>query len=197
MNTLAIIGSGGHANVIAETAKLIGWKNVIFFDKQKIKIKKDHFHINMISAKIDKIDGIIVGIGDNATRVKYYNNLKKYKKFINIIHPSAIISSNVKLDKNCFVSANTVINSYSKLSHSVIINTGAIVEHDCICKKGVHISPRSILGGNVIIKQLSWVGMSSIIKNNTVINENVIIGAGSLVLQNINKNQTVFGYPVK
>jgi sugar O-acyltransferase (sialic acid O-acetyltransferase NeuD family) len=197
MNTLAIIGSGGHANVIAETAKLIGWKEIIFFEKEKNKIKKNRFHMDMISEKIDKIDGIIIGIGDNKTRVKYYNDFIKYKKFINIIHPSSIISSNVQLDKNCFISANTVINSRSKLSHSVIVNTGAIIEHDCICKKGVHISPRSTLGGNVIVKELSWVGMSSIIKNNTVINENVIIGAGSLVLQNINKNQTVYGYPIK
>lgn len=196
MNTLAIIGSGGHANVIAETAKLIGWKKIIFFDKEK-KIKKNHFHVDMITKKISKIDGIIVGIGDNKTRVKYYNDLIKYKKFINIIHPSSIISSNVKLDKNCFISANVIINSHSKLSHSVIINTGVIVEHDCICESGVHISPRSTLGGNVIVKELSWVGMSSTIKNNITIKENVIIGAGSLVLKNINKNQTVYGYPLK
>lgn len=197
MSTLAIIGSGGHANVIAETAKLIGWKKIIFFEKEKNKIKKNQFHINMIDEKISKIDGMIVGIGDNKKRVQYYNDLIKYKKFLNIIHPSSIISSNVKIGKNCFISANVVINSRSKLSHSVIINTGTIVEHDCICEDGVHISPRSILGGNVIVKKLSWVGMSSIIKNNIIINENVIIGAGSLVLKNIVKNQTVYGYPIK
>lgn len=197
MSTLAIIGSGGHANVIAETAKLVGWKNIIFFDKKISKNIKNRFQINHIKKKINKIDGIIIGIGDNKIRVEYYKKFLKYNKFINIIHPSAIISSNVKLSKNCFISANCFLNSGVKLNHSVIINTGSLIEHDCIFKHGVHISPRSTLGGNVTIKELSWVGMSSIIKNNIVISENVIIGAGSLVLKNINKNKTVYGYPVK
>jgi len=202
MKVLAIVGAGGHGNVVAETAKLMGWKKFFFYDdNENIRFDKKNYRgvLNSIFNDDEKISEIIIAIGDNNIRVNIYNILKKKfkNKFAKIIHPKSIIAKSVKIEGNCFIGTNTVINSNSYIYHSSIINTSVTLDHDCICNYGVHLSPGVIIGGKVVIKNKTWIGLGSKIINNIKIGSNVIIGAGSVVVKNIKDNKRVMGVPAR
>ena len=201
MKTLAIVGFGGHGVVIAETAKLIGWEKIFFYDDDiKLKNIKNSYefngNINNLLSDNEHIDNIIIGIGDNKIRKDLYNLISvSLNKFTSIIHPKTIISETVSIAKNCFINANSVINSRTIIEHSTIINTSVTIDHDCHIESGVHLSPGVITGGNVRVGKNTWIGLGAKIINNIQIGKNVLVGAGSVVIKNINENKKVMGVP--
>ena len=84
----AILGTGGHAKSIYDIIK--NKKNVNFFDKKNkfFKINNNKFIVKsediLLNNYHNKISKIIIAIGDNKTREKKYNILKK--KNLNLQH---------------------------------------------------------------------------------------------------------------
>ncbi len=205
---IIIIGAGGHAKVIADIIlkrkNLFNEKlNIIgFLDDNYKKLEYTKiFDIPIIgdTSLIERLEqennySYIIGIGNNEIRVKLS------KKFPNlnyktIIHPKAIIGTDVVLKEGTVIMANVVINSGTKIGKHCILNTGSIVEHDNEIESYCHLSPNSTLCGNVKVGKKSWIGAGSIVIQNKIIGENTIIGAGSVVIKDIPNNSVVVGTP--
>jgi len=140
----------------------------------------------------------IVSIGDNNTRKSIFNLLKKKKyKFATLIHPTAVISKNVRIKKGTIINANVTINTDCVIEENCIINTGSIIEHDVKIGKNSHIAPGVKIGGQTTIGNNSLIGIGSIIKDKIKITDNVIVGAGAVVVKNCLKKGTYTGRPAK
>lgn len=201
MSKLAIYGASGHGRVAAEIAALNDWDDVVFFDENWLDIKKNNSYpiignLDSLKKESFNFDGIFVAIGDPKIRINIINQLLP-KKLINLVHPSAIISKDTKIEQACIIMPGTIINTNVKINRGCIINSGSIVEHDCIMEEGVHIAPGSILCANVYIKDMSWIGAASTVIQGIKIGKNVTIGAGSVVLKDIADNIKVAGVPAK
>jgi len=98
------------------------------------------------------------------------------------IHPTAIISSKVRLDKTNPHGVN--IGAYSVITTGVVILT-----HDYISGNGVYKD--TFIGNNVFI------GVNSIIIAGVKIDSNVIIAAGSVVTKDVPSNCIAGGNPAK
>ncbi len=145
-----------------------------------------------------KIDGIIVGVGDNRIRADYYAQLQDKKiVLINAIHPSANIAPNVRMGRGVVVAREAVICTGASIGNNVIINTGCIVDHDCVVGDHCHVSSGVNVAGTVTIKTGTFVGIGSTIIQGIVIGGNTIIGAGSVVIQDIPDNVVAVGVPAK
>ena len=169
---LFIYGAGGHGRVIKDIAVRNGYE-ITFIDDGE----NDFLSFNEFLKKYKK-SKIVIGIGDNKVRKEKIEICEKLGyELASIIDKSAIIGSNVKIEKGTVIMPHCVINNSASIGKGVIINTGAIVEHDCIVKDFVHISPNVALAGGVKVGKSSHIGIGSSVIEQIEIGDNVIVGA--------------------
>ena len=203
MKSLAIIGAGGHAKVVAEIGELNGWNDITLFDDKWPDLESvEHWEINgdfeTFKNNAEKFDACFVAIGNNSTRKALSQLISKLNiAIINLVHPNSVISQYAKLGSGCVVMAGAVINPFSIIGDGAIINTGATIEHDCVLQNFTHISPGARLAGGVACAEGSWVGIGSSVLQSVKIGSFSVVGAGSVVLDNIANNVTVVGIPAK
>ena len=201
MSKLLILGAGGHGKVVAEIASLMKqWDEIAFLDdKEELKEVNGYKIIDKLkNYKLYKEEykNAFVAIGNNKLRINLINNLLMEGFNVPIlVHPTAIISKNVKIDKGTVIMAGAVINTNSVIGKGCIINTSSSIDHDCILKDGVHISPGVHVGGTVNIGKCTWVCIGSSIANNITIGKNVIVAAGAAVIKDVPDNVIVAGVP--
>lgn len=138
MNRLIIIGASGHGKVVADIAVLNGYRDIVFLDdNESIKSCAGY---PVIGKSSDAPEGdlfVAVGNGDIRKRLmRQYND----RLFPVLIHPKAVIASNVSIGKGSVIMAGAVVNSESNIGEGAIINTASSVDHDCIIGDYVHIS---------------------------------------------------------
>ena len=203
METLVIIGAGGHGRVVADCAQQLGtYRKIIFLDDCFNESKKsgDWDIIGFVKDFPQYLTNsdFIVAFGNNHLREKVTNNLKVAKASItSLFHPSATISSNTLIGKGVVICANAAINVGSHIADGCIINTGATVDHDCKLQPYVHISPGVNIAGGVNIDKLSWLGIGSTVIECLTLAENTQIGAGAVVTQSTQANSLYLGVPAK
>ncbi len=203
MKDLIIIGAGGHGRVCFDIAlNMNKWLNIYFVDDY---LKNSEGLPGSLIGKLSDLDfdriennDFIVAIGNNIQRKYIYLNLIKLKYSVaSLIHPKAIISNNVVIEKGNTIMCGVIINTSSIIEENCIINTGSVIEHDNIIKKNTHISPGVILCGNVTIGENSWIGAGSTVINKVNICDNVTVGAGSVVVKDITEPGTYVGVPAR
>ncbi|MDE1462262.1 NeuD/PglB/VioB family sugar acetyltransferase [Spartinivicinus poritis] len=202
MKKLAIIGASGHGKVIADAAQLSGqWSDIDFFDDNFPGIKSIE-PWRVVGSTFDFLEksklyeGVIVGIGDNHSRLNKQNSLKEVGVILTtIIHPKAVVSPLATLGEGVVVMAGAVVNAGAITGDACIINSNAVVEHDCILDVGVHLSPGACLAGGCQIGRCSWLGIGCSVRQLTTITDDVVVGAGTVVVKNIVKAGVYVGNP--
>lgn len=140
----------------------------------------------------------VVAIGDNEIRQKIYRSMKrKGARFINVIHPTAVIEAGVQLGEGIMVGGQAYINRGARIGDNTIINTGVIIEHDTSVGSHVHVAPGVVTGGTVRIGDGAWVGLGSLVRNNISIGSNCFIGMGSNVVSDTVEGYMYYGNPAK
>jgi len=203
MNSLLILGAGGHGKVVADTAAAGQWEKVAFLDDRHPSLKTVLDWPVLGSIKdaeqfLQEYDGFCVAIGNNNLRTKL---LKLYldQGFSApcLVHPTAYISPSAALSPGCVVFAQGVVNPGTHVGAGSIINTGASVDHDCALGEGVHLCPGVRLAGEVSVGQQTTLGTSVAVIPQINIGSHVIIGAGSVVVTDIPNHSTAVGVPAK
>ena len=106
----------------------------------------------------------IIAIGDNWMRKEIRNRVEqdiKSIKWINAIHPTAMISKGVKMGVGNVVTVKSVINFGSVIGDHTIINTSASVDHHCVIKDFVHLAPQAVCCGNVYVGEGVFCGVNT------------------------------------
>lgn len=117
--------------------------------------------------------------------------------FARVVHPSAVVASDVQLDEGAQVMAGAVIQPGSRIGCNVIINTRASVDHDCVIHDHAHIAPGVTLSGGVSVGAGSHVGTGATVIQGVTIGAGSTVGAGALVLKDVSEGLTVVGVPAK
>ena len=196
-----IIGAGGHALSVYEVAKSAGYNVLGFFD-DNIDIGTNVVGNIKVIDKIrnlenykEKCCNFAIGIGNNIIR-KHIS--KKFNvNFPTIIHPTAVIGSNVIIGNGTVIMARVCININSNIGDFCILNTGCIVEHENIIENYVHLACGVVLSGVVHIGELVLMGAGSkAIQCVSICNE-CVVGAGGLVIKDLTESRVYKGVPVK
>lgn len=190
MKKIYIYGASGHGLVVADIARACGYEDMIFIDDGK----NEFLSFENIKGNVDV--PVSLAIGDNKIRAKLFDKVTSSGfKVVSLIHPSAIISSNVSIDVGTVVMPHVVVNANAKICKGVILNSGCIIEHECIIDNFVHISPNVALGGDVRVGEFTHIGIGSNVLQGISIGKNNIIGGGSMVIKNIEDDKKVVGVP--
>jgi len=189
MSKLIIIGAGGHGKVVADAAN----RECVYVDKEPNE-EGGVFAMDALPSIQQENDEVIVGIGDNKTRISMLDGLHN---IATVVHEDATVSESATIGEGTVVFARAVVNPNTSVGLGCIINTAATVDHDCVLEDGVHISPGAHVGGGVSIGRCSWIGIGASVKHGVNIGHNVTVGASAAVVNDIPDGLTVVGVPAK
>jgi sugar O-acyltransferase (sialic acid O-acetyltransferase NeuD family) len=198
---VAIVGYSGHAYVIIDILLSAGRLVTAYCDSDEKEFNPYHLEYlgkeSEVINKLKKFD-FFACVGHNGIREKIHTNLSQYLgNPINAIHPSAVISSSVKMSDGIMIAANATLNPLVEIGRGVICNTSTSIDHECIIGDFSHIAPGVVLCGNVTIGRSSFIGANSVIRQGVTVGNNVIIGAGTVVVKDIPDGMTVVGNPAR
>lgn len=203
MKRLAILGASGHGKVVADTALLCGWQEVVFFDDAWPGLTTNGpwsvaGDSKALMAGHSDFSGILVGIGNNAIRATKQEQLAGAGAgLVSVVHPSAVVSPFASIDGGSVVFANAVVNACATIGAGAIVNTGAVIEHDCVVGSFCHISPNAVLAGGVSLGACAWVGACASVRQLVLVGEGAVVGMGAVVTKNVPPGVTVVGNPAK
>lgn len=210
--SVLVWGAGGHGRVVTDLARVSGQTVIGFIDRDRARLgsiaEAGGARITMTEVDLEALlaartplpgnaGSVLLGIGDNASRIRCVGLLGEHLLPPALIHPRATVSNFATLGEASVVLAGAVINTGARIGRAVIINTGAIVEHDCVIGDGVHVSPNATLTGGVVVDEGAWVGAGAIVLPGTRIGRRSIIGAGAVVIRDVADEVTVVGNPAR
>jgi len=208
MKKIVVIGSGGFSKQVIELIEQINtacqeYELIGIIDDNKslhgtnilgYKIIGDTEYINQFSQQ-EEVYGVIA-IADGEVRKQISQKLKNIN-WVNLIHPSVILSKYSEIGYGNIICAGVVINPDFKIGNHSHINIGTTLGHDVSISDYVTIMPGCRISGNVLLKSNSMLGTGSTIIQGLTIECNVILGAGSVVTKNTEQNYLYVGIPAQ
>lgn len=199
---LFVIGGGGHALVVTESAREAGWPVVGYFDDDDESSVDEGTprlgSLNDAASGGDRFHAVarsIIALGSTELRQRLIRELPG--EYAVVVHPRAWVSATAALGPGTFVGALAVVQGRVTIGSHAIVNTGAIVEHDCRVGSNVHIAPRAVLGGGVGVGANSLIGIGATVRPGIQIGAGCTVGAGAAVVRDVPDGMTVAGVPAK
>jgi len=161
---IKFIGDGGHAKVLQEINNLT-WEQQLS---------------NQLQDDLPYVEKWIIAVGDNEDRKKEAE-AHKMRDFVTLIHPSAIIGSDVEIGKGTVIMAGVVVQPGCRIGKHVILNTSCSIDHDTIIEDFAHIAPGCNLCGGCFVGEGALMGVGSCAVPDAYINAWSIIKAGRVI----------------
>ena len=201
--SLIIIGTGGHARVVAEIAKLSHLEIKGFIDLDYSG--EDELILGLpVLGGLEQIKHLpsdisfFTAIGENALRKQVFEQMISEDFMpISLIHPTAIIGEGVEVGIGTLICAGSIISTNARIGENSIINTGVIIDHEATIGSNSHIAPGSRIAGRVKIGAGSFVGVGANVIDKINIGEGVTVGAGSVIIRDVPPDSTIVGVPGK
>jgi sugar O-acyltransferase (sialic acid O-acetyltransferase NeuD family) len=209
MSALLILGAGGHARVVAETALSSGRFSTISFLDDLYSTTVPFMPvlcwpvIGPLAHALGEISPhsfgqAVVAIGHAATRLSWLQKLSVAGYDLPVlVHPAACVSPSARIGLGSVVFAQAVIQSQAMIGSGAILNTSCSVDHDAQLGDGVHICPGAHLAGEVHVGHRSWIGIGSSVIQQIHIGADVTVGAGAAVVRDLPDGVTAVGVPAR
>ena len=140
-----------------------------------------------------KDDIFICSIGGKARKMCIEQVEARGGEFIELIHVTARIYTNVKLGKGNFIGAYSVIGNDAKIGDYNMIQSYTVIGHDVKMGSWNRIDTHVTCVGGVEIGDFVNIHTSAVINHNVVVENNATVGACSLVIRKVKEGTTVIG----
>lgn len=199
---IVIVGSGGHAEVVADILALAGGVEPVGYVTRDEPSGPDAMGGLPMLGRDDDLsfphDGVVIAVGDNAVRRKVYDRYRQRGETLaSAIHPSAIIAADAVIEPGCVICAGVVVNPGSRIRANTILNTGCTVDHHGDIGPHAHVAPGVNLAGNVNVNEGAFVGIGACAIQGVTIGAWSIVGAGAAVVEDVPPQTTVVGVPAR
>jgi sugar O-acyltransferase (sialic acid O-acetyltransferase NeuD family) len=196
---VSLYGTGGHADVVADTLHACEREIYDVFDDRRAehffggRLVQPGIRSSGAAAHIPVDKPIILCIGDNRARADIAGLLPA--TFAITIHPTALIGSGVSVGEGTVVFHRAAVQTGTRVGRHVIVNTAATVEENCVLNDFSHISPRAHVGANVRVGEGTHVGAMAIIMPGVRLGAWCVVGAGTVVTDDVPAYVTIVGNP--
>ena len=207
MPALLLLGAGGHARVVSETARATGrFSRIALLDDRcngpgQLPDQLGWPVIGPFAAALDRqvrqqFSAALVAIGSAAVRLQWLARLAAagYELPV-VVHPTAWVSPSAQIGIGSVVFAQAAIQAQAVIGSGAILNTGCSVDHDARLGDGVHICPGARLAGEVQVGERSWIGIGASVIQQIRIGADVTVGAGAAVVRDLPDGVTAVGVP--
>jgi sugar O-acyltransferase (sialic acid O-acetyltransferase NeuD family) len=148
------------------------------------------------SYEIRERDVFVGAIGDPRAKLAYYALiLEKGGQFINVIHPSAIVGSHVRLGSGIVLAPYTVLTADVSIGDHVAIGTFSNIGHDVMIGSWCQISSHCGVNGMATLGKGVFLGSHACVIPAKKVGDWAFIGAGSVVVRDVEPGAKVFGNP--
>jgi len=206
MKKLLIIGAGGFGREVLEYALDIiesgkaQWEIEGFLDDSLTALENFSYEYKVIDTienhKVSDEYVYICAIGNPKTKLSVGRKyLEQGANFINIIHPTALVSRTCKMGVNVVLCPDAKVTSDVVLGNFVAINMNSACSHDSKIGDGCTISSFCDLTGFASLGEGVFLGSHVVIAPSVSVGDYARIGAGSVVLKDIPANSLAFGTP--
>ena len=208
MTRVVILGAGGHVQVVADVLLTMAdfgkpLHPIGYLDDNPALSGSSLLGLPVLGAisalaGIER-DGVIIGIGDNATRRRMFERLLgDGETFFTACHPRAILGREVTVGSGTLICAGVVVNTGSTIGADVILNTSCSVDHHNVIGDHVHIAPGAHLGGDVSIGAGTLVGIGAIVlPQRQEFGRGCVVAAGAVVTRDIPDFSLAAGAPAR
>lgn len=204
MKPLWVIGAGGHAKVVIDTARSTGQFEVVGL----LDDNEDRWGRQLLGAEVrgaasrEVTSGFgiglaVIAIGSNRARAEVAQRLDGLVTWASLVHPTAHLSPGVRIGEGSVAFAGAIVQPDSVIGRYVILNTACSVDHDVTIGDFVHIAPGVRLAGNVRVEVGALIGIGCSVAPGCTIGAWATIGAGSVVVHDIPPGVTAKGVPAK
>ena len=207
LTSLLILGAGGHAKVVAETAVASGLYTsspflmtyvltlrpvLMFWIGQCLAIslwRLTRIHIHSLTMQLSPLATlplVFIGLGNCRLSVTVCYPL----------HPTAWVSPSAQLGQ-AQLSLRTLLCKLILLSVQALFS---IQDAELISTRladGVHICPGANLAGEVHVGERGWIGLGASVIQQICIGSDVLVGAGAAVVRDVPNKVTVVGVPAR
>ena len=114
-----------------------------------------------------------------------------------LAHRTATIMPGARLGAGTVLMPHAVIGAEAVLGENVIVNTKASVDHDGRVGDHAHISVGATLSGTVSVGANSLVGAGATVSHGVEIGNDVTVGAGAVVVRAVGDGLVVAGVPAR
>ena len=207
MKNVIVIGSGGHAKVIIDIIHSMNKYKIIGITSQSFR-KGEMFIGHKIIGDIDVLCEfnpeeclIAMGIGgfkDNCIRQKNFLAVKSMGfTFLNVIHPSAIISKTCLFGEGIVIFPGVVLNTDVSIGDNTIVATGSTIDHETVIGKHILVSAGVTVGAYAKINDNVLIALGAKVVSGIIIGKNSLVAAGAVVIKDVQDNEVVYGIPAK
>ncbi|MDE6448371.1 MAG: acetyltransferase [Muribaculaceae bacterium] len=206
MKQLVIIGAGGMGRTVYDIAReCVGYGSEFtikgFVDDNLLAL--DGFdNYPPVLGKIaeyqpEEDDVFTFSIGGDARRLCIENLVGRGSRFINLIHSSARIGSNVKLGEGNIIAAFTSLGADCRIGNYNMIQSYTVIGHDAEIGDFNRIDTHVTCVGGIKIKNETTVHTGAVINHKVTLFDRSKVGACSFVIRSVREGVTVLGVPAK
>lgn len=207
MEKIVLVGFGGHAKSVADSIISAGQYEIAGYTDME-QSKEQYRNIPWLGTDESLADLYKQGVtnacvtvgymGGKTVRDKLYYELKRIGYSLpTICDPTAIISSDARIEEGCYIGKGAIVGADSHIEKMCIINSGALIEHENVVGEQSHIAVRAVLCGNVKIEAHCFIGANATLKQGVCIAHGSVVGAGAVVLNSISAGSVVVGIPAR
>lgn len=204
---ILVIGSGGHAVVVADALLAAGERVLGFTD-----VDASRHGLSVCGLPVLGDDRVLaahsqgdvllaIGIGgvrgEPGRRLVQERLLAAGWRVCGVRHPSAIVSPFARLGAGVQLMAGSIVQPGAEIGDGAIVNTAAVVEHDCAVGPYVHVAPRALLCGNAAVGGDSHVGAGAVVRQGLRLGARTVVGAGAVVVQDYIGGGQLVGVPAR
>lgn len=207
MNSIVLVGGGGHAKVIVSILRRVSSFSILGYtalkdsgdimgipflgaDTEIPQLAVTHGNLNVVVAVGQ------VGLGN--LRASIWERLQRLPiSFPTIVSPKAVLNEAVLIAEGAVVMDGVVVNSGASLGRGVIANTNSTIEHDVVLGNWVHVAPGATVSGRVTIGDFSMIGAGATVIEGKTIGAGCMIGAGATVISDLTEAGVYVGCPAR
>ncbi len=146
--------------------------------------------------QIQEDDVFFCAMGESKWR-KHYSEIiaNQGGRFINVFHPTAIISDAAVFGEGCFVGPFCCVSPNVRIGNHVIIHAFSNLGHDASIGDYSTLESYVFVGGRACLGELSTMHTRSSVIPHKTIGKESMVGIGSVVIRNVPDGVHVFGNP--
>lgn len=145
---------------------------------------------------IEEDDVFICSIGSVSVKKRIAGIiLARGGRFINLIHPKAVIGQNCKIGIGSIIASSAILTCDITIGSFVTIQSHAVLGHDVSVGDFGHIGANTFLGGFASLGESVTIHPAGSVLPGVKVGEGATVGIASVVLRNIPSQTTVFGMP--
>jgi acetyltransferase EpsM len=208
---LLVIGGGGHARVLIDTARSRpdAWRVAGFVDPRGCEddagplgvrwLGDDSEAFRLVHSTADL--SVILGVGAVGSTSRRQEIVARYERrgvrWASIVHARAWVSPSAQLGAGVLVCAGAVVNAGAVIGDHCVVNTGAIVEHDVVLGDFVQVAPGAVVGGGTAIGEATYLGLGCRVRDHVQIGPRALVAMGAVVAESVDAGQRVMGVPAR